>query len=168
MILDIHQIGDPILTKKALPIVNIEDYWSLIADMIETLEYSWVGLAAPQVGQSVQLFIIRQKPTSNYPHLEDTGPQVIINPIIHSHSNEQEEDREWCLSIPDLRGKVPRRKRVEATYQNESWQRIEKRFNEFESRIFQHEYDHLQGIFFLEQMNWFSSLCTTDRYKKNK
>jgi len=168
MVLDIHQIGDPILTQKALPIKNIEDYWSLIADMRETLISQWVWLAAPQVGKSIQLFIIRQKPTSNYPSLQDTGPQVIINPLIHSHSNEKEEDREWCLSIPDIRGKVPRRTRVEATYQDESWQSIHKRFDGFEARIFQHEYDHLQGIFFLEQMNWFASLCTTDRYKKNK
>jgi len=175
MILDIVQIWDPVLRRKSIDILNIWKYKKCIENLKETLSASWwVWLAAPQVWISVSLFVMHISPTLTRPDLKDRGTYIVINPRIISHSEDMYMDREWCLSIwwktlsTGLKAKVPRFNRIEVEYLNEWWKLISTRLEWFEGRVFQHEYDHLQWIFFLDQMTDMSTIMTHERYTKLK
>lgn len=172
-LLTITEIGDPILRQKTKSISDIPHHQQLYIDMIETLETVWwVWIAAPQVWKSLQLFVVSIKPSVNRPDLIEQWPYLVINPTIIKQSDNIIEDREWCLSVPWatpvtwLKGKVPRPDRIEAQRYDEQWNHHHKTLKWFEARVFLHEYDHLQWVFFLDRMTSFETLCTSDRYHK--
>lgn len=177
MILNITEIGDPILREKTtdLNVEEISYYHEMFENMIETLSDAWwVWISAPQISLSKSFFVIRMKPTKNYWDMIDKWPEIIINPKIVSTSISKKMWREWCLSIPWstpstwFKWKVPRYERIDVEYMNKEWVPVSRRLEWFEAIVFQHEYDHLQWILFLDQMESLESLCTYEWFQKNK
>ncbi len=151
---NVRQVGDPILTQVADPVVNSGDpsLLSLIEDMLEVLETSHgVGIAAPQVGSPVQVMIVASRPNLRYPNAPKMDPLVMVNPTLVAASAEQVWGWEGCLSVPDQRGLVLRAQQVEVEFltQNGIPERVV--WQDFPARIFQHELDHLLGRVFLER-----------------
>jgi len=168
MLLQICQLGHPILREKAKEIENVNDpaIQVLIKDMIATCQdVGGVGIAAPQVYQPLRLFIMASKPNARYPNAPHMEPTAIINPVIVSFSDEIEEGWEGCLSIPGIRGLVPRYKSITVRFNNRDGGLEERTFEGFLARIFQHEYDHIEGITFLDRANS-KSLAMDKEYLK--
>ncbi len=168
-ILEITELGDPVLREETEDINNPLEYSIkiLIEDMKYTVsEVNGVGLAAPQVNRSLSIFIISSEPNDRYPDAPDLGPLVIINPEIVSYSDEMEERWEGCLSIPGIRGIVPRHRSIKASYTDSSGKEITAEFKDFPARIFQHEYDHLKGIVFLDRIESTVDIITEKEYRK--
>lgn len=165
-VLKIAELGNLILRQIAKKVDPIEsDTLKLIENMKFTVsKVSGVGLAAPQVFQSQRIFIIASKPNSRYPNAPKMEPEAIINPVIKSMSDEKVKDWEGCLSIPGIRGIVPRARSIEVEYTNQYGKRIQKQFDDFIARIFQHEYDHIEGIVFLDRLETNNDLVTEKEF----
>jgi peptide deformylase len=125
-----------------------------------------VGIAAPQIWVNKRICIIHSRPIPTYPNVQDRGPEALINPSIISHGDEVLQDREGCLSIPGIRAKVPRRKDIEIQYTDRHNQQHTMKLWDFTARIFQHEYDHLDGILFLDRVTDVNSLMMYDEFVK--
>lgn len=150
----IAQLGAPILRQKARP-VDYADPATLeiIADMQATLtDTSGVGLAAPQINESVQILIISSKPSPRYPHAPLMQPVVMLNPSFTAVAREKEKDWEGCLSIPGIRAQVPRYKKISINFTSIDGIQQTIVYQDFVARVFQHEYDHLQGKVYLDQV----------------
>jgi peptide deformylase len=151
----ILQLGEPGLRQIAQPINSVvEDFVAqTIADLKTTLaETAGVGLAAPQIDVSLQVIIVASKPTTRYPNAPLMSPVVMINPemeVVHPH---QEKDWEGCLSIPGIRARVPRYTHIRVQYLDEKGQPCQQELKDFPARVFQHEFDHLQGLVYLDQV----------------
>ena len=164
-------LGHPILRQKAKPIKNpkSKEIKKLVADMIATVEeFSGVGLAAPQVYQPLQLFIMSWEKNPKYPGIETTGPIAIMNPKIISASKKKDKDWEGCLSLPGVRGNVPRHSEIKVSYTNLAGKRVTTTFKSILARIFQHEYDHLQGIMFTDQTKPADLISDKEYFKMTK
>jgi peptide deformylase len=136
----------------------------LIDDMIETMvEYHGVGLAAPQVHEGLRLFVAA---LDNTEEAADSETYVIVNPEVSAVGSDVVEDWEGCLSVPDIKGRVPRAKEVRVRAFDRFGERIELRAHDFPARIIQHETDHLDGILFFDRMRAFDSLTFQDEYAK--
>ncbi|MGD1853230.1 MAG: peptide deformylase [Leptolyngbyaceae cyanobacterium] len=149
------QLGDKRLRSHAQPIQHIEDppLQSLIDDLLATAaEKNGVGIAAPQIAQGLQLFIVASRPNPRYPQAPMMEPTAMINPQLLSHSDDQVKGWEGCLSVPGQRGLVPRYQTIEVAYLDRCGQAHRQHLQGFVARIFQHEYDHLQGIVFLDRV----------------
>ncbi len=167
--LSIFQLGQPVLRQKAQPILDVEDQdiQELIDDLMQMLmESRGVGIAAPQVGRSQRLLIIASHPNARYPHAPDMEPVAMINPSIVSHSDEIVKDWEGCLSVPGIRGLIPRYKNVEVKYTNRSGELERQVFTDFIARIFQHEYDHLEGYVFIDRVESTLEMISDAEYLK--
>lgn len=154
MILPIVAYGDPVLKKVAEEIdPNHPDLDQFIANMFETMDHAHgVGLAAPQVGQSIRLFVVDASPfKEDHPEL-DGFRKVFINPIILEESGKPWAFNEGCLSIPGIREDVMRRPEILIEYYDEHWELHEERFDGLVARVIQHEYDHIEGILFIEHL----------------
>jgi peptide deformylase len=154
-VLEIIQLGNPILRQKAALTLNVKDnrIQKLMDDLIATAFLAnGVGIAAPQVAQLERLCIIASRPNPRYPNAPYMEPTVMINPKILAHSTEIVTDWEGCLSIPGIRGLVPRYQAIEVEYTNRDGQIQKQELTDFVARIFQHEYDHLEGIVFLDRL----------------
>jgi peptide deformylase len=168
-ILKVARMGHPALRQKARALERGEITGAvvqkLIDDMIETMvEYHGVGLAAPQVHESLRLFVANLEQDDGG---EATGaPVVIINPEIAPVGSDVEEDWEGCLSIPDIRGRVPRAREIKVRAFDRRAERIELRANHYAARVIQHETDHLDGILFFDRMRSFESLTFLDEYSR--
>lgn len=168
-LLQIALLGNLILRKRASVITTIDDpeIQQLIDDMISTVEdVDGVGLAAPQVYQSVRLFILASHPTPRYPDAPIIEPTAIINPQIKNHSEERIKDWEGCLSIPGIRALVPRYKQIDVEYFTRKGEKISTNFEGFLARIFQHEYDHLDGIMFFDRLDSSKDIYMEKEYQK--
>lgn len=168
-ILKIVRLGTPVLRENAISIANISDdtIQYLIDNLIETAKAAnGVGIAAPQVSQSHRLFIIASRPSLRYPNAPLMKPTAIVNPKIVSHSGEIVKDWEGCLSIPGLRGLVPRSKTIEVKYTDRNGQLQRQVLTDFVAIIFQHELDHLNGIVFLDRLESDEDLFTEKEYQK--
>ena len=168
-LLEIIELGNNILRKEAKTVKRIDDpiIQTLIDDLIHTVyDVNGVGIAAPQVGESLQIFIMAPSPNPRYPEAPEIEPEVIINPTIVSTSDEIEKDWEGCLSIPGIRGLVPRSKSIEVQYYNRDGEKKENTFSDFIARIFQHEYDHLIGTVFLDRLESNNDIITYNEYLK--
>ena len=168
-LLQIAELGHPVLRKKALPVLDVQDnnIQQLIDNLMATVvEVNGVGIAAPQVYESYQIFIIASYPNLRYPNAPKMDPQAIINPRIISHSDERIKDWEGCLSIPGIRGLVPRYRSIGVEYTSRDGKKEEKEFTDFIARIFQHEYDHLNGIVFLDRLESVKDIVTEKEYRK--
>ena len=151
---EIVLLGHPILRKVAKRIENITEQHQIIFD--DLLDYlisqQGAGIAAPQVGISERFFIMSSKPNERYPNAPDMEPIVIINPEIIGYSDNLIGDWEGCLSIPGVRGFVPRYSSVTVKYLSRGGEEIETQYSGFIARIFQHEIDHLNGTVFLDRI----------------
>ena len=152
----ISQLGHPILRDRAMTVTTVDDpaLQALIDDMIETCrDVDGVGIAAPQVYRPFRLFIIASRPNPRYPGAPEMEPLAVINPTIVAASEQMEKDWEGCLSIPGIRGLVPRHRSVTVAFTNRDGEREERTFDHFVARIFQHEHDHIEGLVFLDRTN---------------
>lgn len=161
MILPIVAYGDPVLKKKAIEINSKHpNLKKLIENMWETMYAAHgVGLAAPQIGESIRLFIVDGSPFAQDTDLDNierdelkSFKKVFINAEILSYTGPQESFNEGCLSIPDIREDVNRLSTIEIAYYNERFERVEEEISGLASRIVQHEYDHIEGILFTDKL----------------
>lgn len=163
MILPIVAYGDPVLKKKAVDIdENYPDLQKLIADMFETMyNANGVGLAAPQIGKSIRLFVVDATPMAESEGDEEGDPsckdfkRVFINPIIFEEEGEEWAFEEGCLSIPQIREEVMRKPQLKIEYYDEKWDLYEEELDGFAARVVQHEYDHIEGVLFLDKISAF-------------
>ena len=170
-ILKVSRMGHPVLREKAEPVememLKSKDFQRTIDDMIETMrEYNGVGLAAPQVHLSLQLLVYEVEDNPRYPGREEAALNVLINPIFEAVGEEQEDDWEGCLSIPDIRGLVPRHCKIKVTALNRNGVETDFIAEDFEARVIQHEIDHLDGILFFDRMTDFQSLTFMDEFMR--
>jgi peptide deformylase len=147
--------GHPVLRKVAVEITK--DYPGLnqlVEDLFETMYHSeGMGLAAPQIGKSIRIFVIDGKPLEeDEPSLADFK-KVFINAKISERCGELQPMNEGCLSIPNLREEVMRESHIRITYYDENWQYHDKVFDGYKARIIQHEYDHTEGILFTDKIS---------------
>ena len=151
MIRPVLRMGDPRLLQKA---AAVEDFGTpeleqLLADMRETMaSLSGAGLAAPQIGVPLRLVIFGVKANPRYPKAEEVPDTVLINPTLAPLSDEIEEDWEGCLSVPGMRGWVPRWRSLRYSGYDERGRRFERNVEGFHARVVQHECDHLDGILY--------------------
>jgi peptide deformylase len=166
-ILKVARLGHPVLRQKTRLVdkheIRTPEFQKLIDDMIETMdEYSGIGLAAPQVHETRRLFVAVLDPEGG----TDGEPIALINPEITPVVKEMVEGWEGCLSIPDIRGRVPRSPHVKVSALSREGKRIEIEAHDFPARVVQHETDHLDGILFLDRMRSFESLTFLDEYSR--
>jgi peptide deformylase len=167
-ILKVARMGHPVLRERARPVSksDLRDplMQKLIDDMIDTMhEYHGVGLAAPQVHEGLRLFVALLD--------EEPGPKseatVIVNPeIVPAAASEKEEGWEGCLSIPDIRGMVPRFREISVSALDRTGKSIELLLKNFPARVVQHETDHLDGVLFFDRMSSMQSLTFLDEYTR--
>ena len=162
-------LGNPVLRTPAqavtFPLAG--EVRSLIDDMMATMrEADGVGIAAPQVYQPLAIFIVAPRPNPRYPEAVEEPPIVAINPEIVERSPEMVRGWEGCLSIPGLRGEVPRHRRILARYQDVHGAHVVRAFEDFPARIFQHEDDHLRGVVFLDRMDDLRALACEREYAR--
>jgi peptide deformylase len=164
----IVRLGFPTLRTPALPIppqaLATPEIQSLIDDMIETMRAArGVGLAAPQVGKELQIFVYEAEKA---PEREEIPLRVIVNPMLTPQLSDVVYDWEGCLSIPDLRGLVPRHPVVRVQGLDREGSPVDYVASGFEARIVQHEFDHLNGVVFLDRMRDFQSLAYTEEWEE--
>lgn len=153
-LLQIAQLGHPVLREVCSPVepISAAAVQDLVDDMIATcLEANGVGLAAPQVYQPLRLFIVASRPSPRYPNAPLMEPTAMINPSFAPVGSAMHEDWEGCLSIPGLRGRVSRYTQIDISYEDRQGLRQTQHLNGFVARIFQHEYDHINGTVFTDR-----------------
>jgi peptide deformylase len=166
-ILKVARMGHPVLRQKARAVdkqaLKSPALQQLIDDMIETMhEYAGVGLAAPQVHQSLRLFVAQLDPDGR-----GEGEVVtIINPQIDVVGSNTVEGWEGCLSIPDIRGLVPRAAEIKLIALDRHGKHLEIDAKDFPARVIQHETDHLDGILFFDRMRSFDSLTFMEEFSR--
>src|SRR5512139_3966825 len=173
-ILKVSRMGHPVLRKKVRPVpvadITAAPIQRLIDDMTQTmLEYNGVGLAAPQVHEELRLFVAQViRDPEDEEEGEGGGPEILslINPEIKPASRHVEEDWEGCLSIPDLRGLVPRYRDISVKAYDRTGRQIELQATGFMARVIQHETDHLDGVLFLDRMKSLDSLSFIEEFAK--
>jgi len=162
-------LGNPILREQARPVdcLNSPQLQRLIDDLVATTaEANGVGLAAPQMGYSIQVLVIASRPNLRYPHAPTMEPTALINPRLVSHSDEQDKGWEGCLSVPGVRGRVSRYREVEVEY-IDRWGRTQRQvWQDFVARIFQHEADHLAGKVFLDRLESEVDLISEEAFQR--
>jgi peptide deformylase len=159
MIYPIVVYGDTVLRQKAKDLAKGTDVQPLIADMYETMQAAnGIGLAAPQIGKSVRLFVVDatsfEKEDEEDEDMSDFK-KAFINPIILKEEGEPWPFEEGCLSIPNLRESVSRPETVRLQYYDEAWNLKEEEYEGMKARIIQHEYDHLEGKLFIDYLSPF-------------
>jgi peptide deformylase len=170
-ILKVAQMGNPILRARARALERADlktaVVQKLIDDMVETMEeYHGIGLAAPQVHEGLRIFIAGLQDETRSEDESAIVPVPLINPEVIPAGNEMATDWEGCLSIPDIRGQVPRYKRVRVRALDREGTRIELQLADLSARVVQHENDHLDGILFFDRMKGLETLTFLDEYSK--
>ncbi len=162
MILPIVAYGDPVLRKVGVEIdKNYPNLQELIANMKETMyNASGVGLAAPQIGKAIRLFVIDASPFAEDDSLEEKDKETLksFNKVFINAKIIKEEGQEWsfnegCLSIPDVRGDVSRKPKITIEYDDENFEKHTEVLEGLAARVFQHEYDHIEGILFTDRIS---------------
>jgi len=153
---EIMLLGNPVLRCAAEEVTNIAD--SNIQKLIDSLLYTvkvagGMGLAAPQVGELKRIMVMCSRPNSRYPQAPVMDETVMLNPTIIWKSKEMIKDWEGCLSLPLIRGYVPRCESIQVEYFTRDGGLIKADFDGFLARIFQHEYDHLNGKVFIDRLD---------------
>ncbi|OLC45172.1 MAG: peptide deformylase [Acidobacteria bacterium 13_1_40CM_65_14] len=167
-ILKVARMGHPVLRAKARALDKAEikspAIQRLIEDLIDTMvEYHGVGLAAPQVHESVRIFVAALDSADEG---QEAEPVVVINPEIAVVGSDVIDDWEGCLSIPDIRGRVPRAREIRVRALDRKGDRIELRAHDFPARVIQHETDHLDGVLFFDRMRSLETLTFLDEYSR--
>jgi peptide deformylase len=152
MIYPIVMYGDPVLRQRATDIPAGTDLSQLIEDMYETMHNaSGIGLAAPQIGKAMRIFIVDGTIIEDEPSMADFK-KAFINPVMLEEVGEAWEYEEGCLSIPNIREKIERKEKLRIRYYDQSWNQCEEEFDGMKARIIQHEYDHLEGKMFVDYL----------------
>jgi peptide deformylase len=166
-ILKVARMGHPVLRERARPLEKSDIRGAvvqkLIDDMIDTMhEYHGVGLAGPQVHEGLRLFValLEEDPDSK------TDATVVINPQIVPNTPAMEEGWEGCLSIPDIRGRVPRHTDITVRALDREGRTLELLLKNFAARVAQHETDHLDGVLFFDRMKSMQTLTYLDEYSR--
>jgi len=171
-ILKVARMGHPVLRSRAQPIsagdIKSASVQRLIDDMLDTMvEYHGVGLAAPQIHEGLRLFVgILDSVNPSGDEESVVEPVAIINPEITALNDEVVEDWEGCLSIPDIRGRVPRARDIRLRAYDRDGRRVDRELHGFPARVAQHEADHLDGVLFFDRMRSFDSLTFIDEYAR--
>ncbi|HXI35539.1 MAG TPA: peptide deformylase [Burkholderiales bacterium] len=165
MIKPVLRMGDPRLFQKSLPVTdfNSKELAELLADMRDTMAYlNGAGLAAPQIGVLQRVVIFGVKSNPRYPDVEEVPDTVLINPKITPVSQELEEGWEGCLSVPGMRGWVPRYSRLVYAGFDEKGTPFKREVEGFHARVVQHECDHLDGILYPMRVRDFTKFGFND------
>ena len=173
MILPIVGYGDPILKKRATDVdKNYPDLKLLIKDMYETMYHaSGVGLAAPQIGKGIRLFIIDTSVFDNEEFESNSGfktksvKKTFINPEIINESGDLKLFEEGCLSVPNIRESINRKSEIKIKYQDENFNIHQDSFDGIVARVIQHEYDHLEGVLFTDKISPFKKKLIKGKLK---
>jgi peptide deformylase len=170
-ILKVARLGHPVLRQLSAPVprglIRAAETQRLIDDMIETMrEYNGAGLAAPQVHVLNQICVIEVHGNPRYPDAPAIPLTVLINPVVVPVTSEMEEGWEGCLSVPDMRGVVPRYTAVRLEAYDREGNRIDVVAKEFFARVLQHETDHLRGLVYLDRMKDLSTLTHLAEWNK--
>jgi len=163
MILKVARLGHPVVRTPAQPVpadqIRTHDFQKLLDDMVETMhEYNGVGLAAPQVHLRLQLAVLEVAHNPRYPEAPPVPLTYLINPAVTVLDDTPVEEWEGCLSIPDLRGLVPRHRRIRVTALGRNAEPLDFEAEDFHARVIQHETDHLKGEVYLDRMNGMRTL----------
>ncbi len=170
-ILKVTRLGHPVL-RQVTDEIAVKELKSaamqkFIDDMVETMkEYDGVGLAADQVFTSKQVAVLEVADNPRYPQKPNVPLTVLINPKITALTDEMEEDWEGCLSIPDLRGRVPRYKSIRVQALDRDGQNLDFVAENFHARVIQHEFDHLNGKVYLDRMRDLSTLTFLQEFAR--
>jgi peptide deformylase len=170
-ILKIARLGNPVLRRRAQPIPEKEikspEVQRLIRDLVATMrEYEGAGLAAPQVHESLQLIAIESIENPDRPAKKPAPPIILINPALTILSEKVVEDWEGCLSVPDMRGWVPRHAEIKVQAFDPAGKQFTCRAKDFFARVIQHEYDHLMGEVYLDRMRSMASLTFLPEFSR--
>ena len=170
-ILKVARLGHPVLRQVAAPVpvseIRSPEIQRLIDDMIETMrEYNGAGLAAPQVHVLRQISVIEVLGNPRYPDATDIPLTVLINPVVTPLTEEKEDGWEGCLSVPDMRGMVPRFTSVRLEAYDRDGAKVDLVAKEFFARVIQHETDHLNGIVYLDRMKDLGTLTHLAEWNK--
>ena len=168
-LLQISQLGHPVLRGKATPVKDIEAAWlaELIEDMMATMaEAGGVGIAAPQVYSPVRVCIVASRKNDRYPDAPDMAPVAMLNPLIVERSKELVKGWEGCLSVPGLRAQVPRSDWIKVEHLDRKGKKQSAEYSGFVARIVQHELDHLDGLFFIDRLDSNRDIYSEKEYRK--
>jgi len=170
-VLKVAHLGHPILRRVAEPVppegIGAPEIQRLIDDMFETMaDHDGAGLAAPQVHVSRRIVIYGVEANPRYPDADAVPTTVLINPTLTPLGQEQDEDWEGCLSVPDLRGKVPRFTRVRVEAYGRDGKRLRFTAEGFHARVVQHECDHLDGKVYLDRMRSMETLSFLPEFQR--
>jgi peptide deformylase len=170
-LLKVARMGHPVLRARAREVERAElkqsSVQKLIDDMIDTMhEYHGVGLAAPQIHEGLRIFVAAINPGEDEPLAPGMEPIVLINPVITPLGTEVLEDWEGCLSIPDIRGRVPRARAIKVNAMDRTGGSVDVVSQDFPARVIQHETDHLDGVLFFDRMRSFETLAFFDEYAR--
>jgi peptide deformylase len=171
MILKVARLGFPSVRTHAKPVpmerIRTRDFQKLIDDMVETMkEYRGIGLAAPQVHLPLQLAVLEVEAHPRDPDMPAVPLTVLINPVVTVLDQTPVEEWEGCLSIPDLRGLVPRFKQVRVETLGRNAEQLEFVADDFHARVIQHETDHLKGEVYLDRMPDMKRLGFIDEWQR--
>jgi peptide deformylase len=171
MILKVARLGHPVLRQVARDLtpeeIHSPEIQRLVEDMYETMrEYSGVGLAAPQVHQSVRILVMGVQANPRYPEAPHIPATVLFNLHLEPLGEAMEEDWEGCLSVPGLRGRVPRHLRVRARALDLQGNPLDFVAEGFHARVLQHEGDHLDGKVYIDRMRDTTSLSFLDEWQR--
>jgi peptide deformylase len=165
----IAQLGHPVLRTPAspVPLPAQGGVRELVDAMLATLrDANGVGIAAPQVYEPLRVFIVASRPNPRYPDAPSMEPEVVFNPEVIERSADLVKGWEGCLSIPGIRGNVPRHRRIVARYQTAAGAAVEREFEGFVARVFQHELDHLDGVVSLDRLESTRDVITEKEFQK--
>jgi peptide deformylase len=151
----ILKMGHPLLMEIAAPVArfNTTELAALIADMDDTMRDAYgAGIAAPQIGVSLRVVIFEVAQNPRYPHIAPVPYTVLVNPVVTALDAYEEEGWEGCLSVPGMRGLVPRARRVRYQGFDQTGLRIDRTVEGFHARVVQHEVDHLDGVLYPQRL----------------
>jgi peptide deformylase len=151
LIRDVLRMGDPLLWQKSLPVEKFDtpELAELLQDMRDTMAHlNGAGLAAPQIGVLLRVVIFGVHANPRYPDVDEVPDTVLINPVITPLANDLEEGWEGCLSVPGMRGWVPRYTKLKYSGYDEKGKRFVREVSGFHARVVQHECDHLDGVLY--------------------
>jgi len=149
MIRPVLRMGDPRLWQQSRPVESFGDLKDLLVDMRDTMAHlNGAGLAAPQIGVPLRVVIFGVTANPRYPDIEPVPDTVLINPVLTPLSDEMEDGWEGCLSVPGMRGWVPRYRRLRYAGLDEKGKPFQRDVEGFHARVVQHEVDHLDGVLY--------------------
>ena len=166
---EIIQLGQPILHEVALAIDDVHSVQvqTLVADMLATFDAGgMIGLAAPQIGAAMRMILVASRPIRGHPVAPVFKRRLLINPELLFQSPETETGWEGCASIPGIRGMVTRAKSIKIRFQDTSGISREEEWSGLPARVFQHEFDHLNAVMFLDHVSGSRKICTEQEFRR--